>query len=106
MHVLCHSSMNIILQSSIAFFNPGSGRAAPIQLQPPTLTLNIQSQENKSPGYSERVTTLEESIRSLERGIQSGTLCFHFEVFKVCVTAEEWACIVHVNKTQMTVFVF
>uniref|UniRef100_A0A7N6FLZ7 protein-tyrosine-phosphatase n=1 Tax=Anabas testudineus TaxID=64144 RepID=A0A7N6FLZ7_ANATE len=28
---------------------------------------------------SERVTTLEESMRQLERGIQSGTLCFHFE---------------------------
>uniref|UniRef100_A0A8C4DZK5 protein-tyrosine-phosphatase n=1 Tax=Dicentrarchus labrax TaxID=13489 RepID=A0A8C4DZK5_DICLA len=28
---------------------------------------------------SERVTTLEESVRQLERGIQSGTLCFHFE---------------------------
>uniref|UniRef100_A0A8C7XKM0 protein-tyrosine-phosphatase n=1 Tax=Oryzias sinensis TaxID=183150 RepID=A0A8C7XKM0_9TELE len=33
----------------------------------------------QSPGQSERVKTLEESMRQLERGIQSGTLCFHFE---------------------------
>lgn len=27
--------------------------------------------------------TLEESMRQLERGVQSGTLSFHFEVFKI-----------------------
>uniref|UniRef100_A0A8C7XJL3 protein-tyrosine-phosphatase n=1 Tax=Oryzias sinensis TaxID=183150 RepID=A0A8C7XJL3_9TELE len=48
---------------------------------PPTLTLTIPSHDSKpqSPGQSERVKTLEESMRQLERGIQSGTLCFHFE---------------------------
>uniref|UniRef100_A0A8C2Z0X0 protein-tyrosine-phosphatase n=1 Tax=Cyclopterus lumpus TaxID=8103 RepID=A0A8C2Z0X0_CYCLU len=40
----------------------------------------VQSQGDKlSTGQSERVTTVEESMRQLERGIQSGTLCFHFE---------------------------
>uniref|UniRef100_A0A673AVU5 protein-tyrosine-phosphatase n=1 Tax=Sphaeramia orbicularis TaxID=375764 RepID=A0A673AVU5_9TELE len=34
---------------------------------------------HQSPGQSGRVTTLEESMRQLERSIQSGTLCFHFE---------------------------
>uniref|UniRef100_A0A3Q1DAE9 protein-tyrosine-phosphatase n=1 Tax=Amphiprion ocellaris TaxID=80972 RepID=A0A3Q1DAE9_AMPOC len=59
----------------------GPGRAAPLLQLPPALTLNIQSQEEKprSPGQAERVATLEESMRQLERGIQSGTLCFHFE---------------------------
>uniref|UniRef100_A0A8C9X2N4 protein-tyrosine-phosphatase n=1 Tax=Sander lucioperca TaxID=283035 RepID=A0A8C9X2N4_SANLU len=47
---------------------------------PSALTLTSQSQGDKpSPGQLERVTTLEESMRQLERGIQSGTLCFHFE---------------------------
>uniref|UniRef100_A0A8C2X0S8 protein-tyrosine-phosphatase n=1 Tax=Cyclopterus lumpus TaxID=8103 RepID=A0A8C2X0S8_CYCLU len=46
----------------------------------PALTLTSQSQGDKlSTGQSERVTTVEESMRQLERGIQSGTLCFHFE---------------------------
>ncbi|XP_022621877.1 tyrosine-protein phosphatase non-receptor type 3-like isoform X1 [Seriola dumerili] len=59
----------------------GPGRAAPLLQLPPALTLTGQSQGDKvqSPGQSERVTTLEESMRELERGIQSGTLCFHFE---------------------------
>ncbi|XP_051813369.1 tyrosine-protein phosphatase non-receptor type 3 isoform X3 [Acanthochromis polyacanthus] len=59
----------------------GPGRAAPLLQLPPALTLNVQSQEEKprSPGQAERVATLEESMRQLERGIQSGTLCFHFE---------------------------
>lgn len=58
----------------------GPGRAAPLLQLPPALKLTIQSQGDKlSPGQSERVTTLEESMRQLERGIQSGTLCFHFE---------------------------
>ncbi|XP_008297754.1 tyrosine-protein phosphatase non-receptor type 3 isoform X2 [Stegastes partitus] len=59
----------------------GPGRAAPLLQLPPALTLNIQSQEEKprSPGQTERVATLEESMRQLERGIQSGTLSFHFE---------------------------
>uniref|UniRef100_A0A087YGR2 protein-tyrosine-phosphatase n=1 Tax=Poecilia formosa TaxID=48698 RepID=A0A087YGR2_POEFO len=45
------------------------------------LSLTIPPQENKpqSPGQLERVTTLEESMKQLERGIQSGTLSFHFE---------------------------
>ncbi|KAM6909905.1 tyrosine-protein phosphatase non-receptor type 3 isoform 1-T2 [Xenentodon cancila] len=66
-------------QLALLIRRKGSGRAAPVLQQPPTLTLNIQSQENKSPGQWERVTTLEESMRLMERGIQSGTLCFHFE---------------------------
>uniref|UniRef100_A0AAX7T2M4 protein-tyrosine-phosphatase n=1 Tax=Astatotilapia calliptera TaxID=8154 RepID=A0AAX7T2M4_ASTCA len=33
----------------------------------------------RSPGPSERPPTLEESMRQLERGIQTGSLCFHFE---------------------------
>ncbi|XP_019949005.2 tyrosine-protein phosphatase non-receptor type 3 [Paralichthys olivaceus] len=59
----------------------GSGRAAPLLQLFPTLTLTGPSQGDKvqSPGPSEQVTTLEESMRQLERGIQSGTLCFHFE---------------------------
>ncbi|XP_047455382.1 tyrosine-protein phosphatase non-receptor type 3 [Mugil cephalus] len=63
----------------------GPGRTAPLLQLPPALTLTVQTQEDKrlspghSPGHSERVTTLEESMRQLERGIQSGTLCFHFE---------------------------
>lgn len=58
----------------------GPGRVAPLLQFPPTLSLTSQSQEKpQSPGQSERVTTLEESMRQLERGIQSGTLSFHFE---------------------------
>ncbi|XP_032375365.1 tyrosine-protein phosphatase non-receptor type 3 isoform X2 [Etheostoma spectabile] len=58
----------------------GPGRMAPLLQLPSALTLTSQSQGDKpSPGQSERVTTLEESMRQLERGIQSGTLCFHFE---------------------------
>lgn len=65
---------------------PGPGRVAPLLQLPPALTLTSQSQGDKpqSSGQSERVTTLEESMRHLERGIQSGTLCFHFEVFLKC----------------------
>ncbi|XP_030014144.1 tyrosine-protein phosphatase non-receptor type 3 isoform X3 [Sphaeramia orbicularis] len=59
----------------------GPGRVAPLLQLPPALTLTGQSQGDKqqSPGQSGRVTTLEESMRQLERSIQSGTLCFHFE---------------------------
>ncbi|KAK5892382.1 hypothetical protein CesoFtcFv8_012767 [Champsocephalus esox] len=58
----------------------GPGRVAPLLQLPPALTLTCQSQGGRpSPSPSERVTTLEESMRQLERGIQSGTLCFHFE---------------------------
>ncbi|XP_034466453.1 tyrosine-protein phosphatase non-receptor type 3 isoform X1 [Hippoglossus hippoglossus] len=59
----------------------GPGRVLPLLQLPPALTLTGQSPGDKvqSPGPSERVTTLEESMRQLERGIQSGTLCFHFE---------------------------
>ncbi|KAK1895322.1 Tyrosine-protein phosphatase non-receptor type 3 [Dissostichus eleginoides] len=56
------------------------GRVAPLLQLPPALTLTCQSQGGRpSPSPSERVKTLEESMRQLERGIQSGTLCFHFE---------------------------
>ncbi|XP_078109108.1 tyrosine-protein phosphatase non-receptor type 3 isoform X3 [Sander vitreus] len=58
----------------------GPGRVTPLLQLPSALTLTSQSQGDKpSPGQLERVTTLEESMRQLERGIQSGTLCFHFE---------------------------
>ncbi|XP_068180510.1 tyrosine-protein phosphatase non-receptor type 3 isoform X2 [Antennarius striatus] len=59
----------------------GPGRVAPLLLLPPTLTLTDQLQGEKMQlsSQSEQVTTLEESVRQLERGIQSGTLCFHFE---------------------------
>ncbi|KAM3872707.1 tyrosine-protein phosphatase non-receptor type 3 [Diretmus argenteus] len=56
----------------------GPGRVAPLLQFPPALSLTGQSQP-QSPGQSERVSTLEESMRQLERGIQSGTLSFHFE---------------------------
>ncbi|XP_072316187.1 tyrosine-protein phosphatase non-receptor type 3 isoform X5 [Eucyclogobius newberryi] len=57
----------------------GATRALP-QLQfPPALTLTGQGDKPHSPVQSEPVTTLEESMRQLEKGIQSGTLCFHFE---------------------------
>lgn len=71
---------------------PGPGRAAPLLQLPPALTLTGPPQGDKpqSPSQSERVTTLEESMRQLERGIQSGTLCFHFEVFKTQVGAKQW----------------
>uniref|UniRef100_A0A3Q3EC17 protein-tyrosine-phosphatase n=1 Tax=Labrus bergylta TaxID=56723 RepID=A0A3Q3EC17_9LABR len=59
----------------------GPGRVAPSLQLPPALTLSGESQGDKSlsSGQSERVTTVEESMKQLERGIQSGTLCFHFE---------------------------
>ncbi|KAF3839777.1 hypothetical protein F7725_018494 [Dissostichus mawsoni] len=58
----------------------GPGRVAPLLQLPPALTLTCQSQGGRPlPSPSERVKTLEESMRQLERGIQSGTLCFHFE---------------------------
>ncbi|KAM9309884.1 tyrosine-protein phosphatase non-receptor type 3 isoform 2-T4 [Pholidichthys leucotaenia] len=68
-------------QLALLIKRKGSGRVAPLLQLPPALTLNVQSQEDKpqSPGQSGRVTTLEESMRQLERGVQSGTLCFHFE---------------------------
>lgn len=71
---------------------PGPGRVAPLLQLPPALTFTGQSQGDKvqSPGQSERVTTLEESMRQLERGIQSGTLCFHFEVFEMQVGAKQY----------------
>nr|XP_040020732.1 tyrosine-protein phosphatase non-receptor type 3 isoform X3 [Gasterosteus aculeatus aculeatus] len=66
----------------------GPGRVAPLLQLPPALTLTGQSQGDKlSAGQSERVTTVEESMRQLERGIQSGTLCFHFETMP-----PEWCC--------------
>ncbi|KAF0045386.1 hypothetical protein F2P81_001915 [Scophthalmus maximus] len=68
-------------QLALLIRRKGPGRVAPLLQLPPALTFTGQSQGDKvqSPGQSERVTTLEESMRQLERGIQSGTLCFHFE---------------------------
>uniref|UniRef100_A0A8C6V1B3 protein-tyrosine-phosphatase n=1 Tax=Neogobius melanostomus TaxID=47308 RepID=A0A8C6V1B3_9GOBI len=59
----------------------GASRALPLLQLPPALSMTGQSQEDKvhSPVQSEQATTLEESMRQLERSIQSGTLCFHFE---------------------------
>ncbi|KAF7669710.1 hypothetical protein LDENG_00147190 [Lucifuga dentata] len=56
-------------------------QVAPLLQFPPALSLTGQSQGDKppSPVQSQQVKTLEESMRQLERGIQSGTLCFHFE---------------------------
>ncbi|XP_030606564.1 tyrosine-protein phosphatase non-receptor type 3 isoform X2 [Archocentrus centrarchus] len=68
-------------QLTLLIRRKGPGRATPLLHSLPTLTLNIQPQEDKprSPGPSERPPTLEESMRDLERGIQTGSLCFHFE---------------------------
>uniref|UniRef100_A0A1A8DRY3 protein-tyrosine-phosphatase n=1 Tax=Nothobranchius kadleci TaxID=1051664 RepID=A0A1A8DRY3_NOTKA len=68
-------------QLALLIRRKGSSRVASSLQLPTALTLTIQSQENKpaSPGQSERVATQEESMKQLERGIQSGTLCFHFE---------------------------
>uniref|UniRef100_I3JFM2 protein-tyrosine-phosphatase n=1 Tax=Oreochromis niloticus TaxID=8128 RepID=I3JFM2_ORENI len=41
--------------------------------------LCVCEEKPRSPGLSERPPTLEESMRQLERGIQTGSLCFHFE---------------------------
>ncbi|KAG7282177.1 hypothetical protein CRUP_034924, partial [Coryphaenoides rupestris] len=59
----------------------GPGRVAPLLQFPPALSLTGQSQADKpsSPGQVERASTLEDSMRQLERGLQSGTLSFHFE---------------------------
>ncbi|XP_029360195.1 tyrosine-protein phosphatase non-receptor type 3 [Echeneis naucrates] len=59
----------------------GPGRMPPLLQLPPALTLTGQLQGDRvqSPVQLGCVATLEESMRQLERGIQSGTLCFHFE---------------------------
>uniref|UniRef100_A0A8C4ZJF2 protein-tyrosine-phosphatase n=1 Tax=Gadus morhua TaxID=8049 RepID=A0A8C4ZJF2_GADMO len=59
----------------------GSGRVAQLLQFPPSLSLTGQSESDKpsSPGQAERASTLEDSMRQLERGLQSGTLSFHFE---------------------------
>lgn len=69
---------------------PGPGRMAPLLQLPSTLKLTDHPQGDQPPSSSptERVMTLEESMRQLERGIQSGTLCFHFEVFKIQTRAK------------------
>lgn len=66
---------------------PGSGRVAPLLQLPSALTIPDQSvtERPRSSGSLEKVVTLEESMRQLERGVQSGTLSFHFEVFKIHV---------------------
>ncbi|XP_072250411.1 tyrosine-protein phosphatase non-receptor type 3 isoform X1 [Leuresthes tenuis] len=68
-------------QLALLIRRKGSGRATPLLHLLPALTLTDQSQENipQPSGHFEQVKTLEESMRQLERGIQSGTLCFHFE---------------------------
>ncbi|XP_061811128.1 tyrosine-protein phosphatase non-receptor type 3 isoform X1 [Nerophis lumbriciformis] len=57
----------------------GPGRATVLLQLPPVLPLTSPSKGDglQSPGQS--VTTLDESMRQLEKGIQSGTVCFHFE---------------------------
>ncbi|CAL8247196.1 unnamed protein product [Lota lota] len=59
----------------------GTGRVAPLLQFPPALSLTGQSESDKppSPGQAKRASTLEDSMRQLERGLQSGTLSFHFE---------------------------
>ncbi|XP_047216559.1 tyrosine-protein phosphatase non-receptor type 3 isoform X2 [Girardinichthys multiradiatus] len=69
-------------QLALLIRRKGPGRVMPqLQLSFAALSLTIPAQENKpqSPGQLERVTTLGESMKQLERGIQSGTLSFHFE---------------------------
>lgn len=75
---------------------PGPGRVAPLLQLPSALTFSDQSEQSLSSGPSERVVTLEDSMRQLERGIQSGTLCFHFEVFNTQTGANQVANL-HLN---------
>uniref|UniRef100_A0A8C7SAG7 protein-tyrosine-phosphatase n=1 Tax=Oncorhynchus mykiss TaxID=8022 RepID=A0A8C7SAG7_ONCMY len=57
------------------------GRVAPLLQFPSALSLTGQSHGDPLllPGQSEQGQTLEESMKQLERGIQTGTLTFHFE---------------------------
>uniref|UniRef100_A0A674EIJ4 protein-tyrosine-phosphatase n=1 Tax=Salmo trutta TaxID=8032 RepID=A0A674EIJ4_SALTR len=57
------------------------GRVAPLLQFPSALSLTGQSHGEPLllPGQSEQAQTLEESMKQLERGIQTGTLTFHFE---------------------------
>lgn len=111
-HSVRHVSMNIYYSLNCPS-KTGPGRGTPLLHSLPTLTLNIQPQEEKprSPGPSERPPTLEESMRQLERGIQTGSLCFHFEVFKMQIGAEYWIIIlrctmfIDVNEWQAGTFV-
>uniref|UniRef100_A0A6Q2YD83 protein-tyrosine-phosphatase n=1 Tax=Esox lucius TaxID=8010 RepID=A0A6Q2YD83_ESOLU len=70
----------------------GPGRVAPLLQFPSALSLTGQSHADALllpgqshtdalllPGQSERGQTLEESMKQLERGLQTGTLTFHFE---------------------------
>ncbi|XP_038146952.1 tyrosine-protein phosphatase non-receptor type 3 isoform X2 [Cyprinodon tularosa] len=69
-------------QLALLIRRKGPGRVMPqLQLSFAALSLTIPAQENKpqSPGQLDRAATLEESMKQLERGIQSGTLSFHFE---------------------------
>ncbi|XP_047210281.1 tyrosine-protein phosphatase non-receptor type 3-like [Girardinichthys multiradiatus] len=69
-------------QLALLIRRKGPGRVMPqLQLSFDALSLTIPAQENKpqSPGQMEQVTTLGESMKQLEREIQSGTLSFHFE---------------------------
>lgn len=70
---------------------PGPGRVAPLLQLPSALTLPDQSvtERPRSSGSLDKVVTLEESVRQLERGVQSGTLSFHFEVFKMHAGAKQ-----------------
>lgn len=60
---------------------PGPGRVGPLLQFPSALSLTGQSQGDKlpSPVQSDQVDSLEESMKQLERGLQTGTLTFHFE---------------------------
>ncbi|KAJ8004931.1 hypothetical protein DPEC_G00141410 [Dallia pectoralis] len=59
----------------------GPGRVAPVFEFPAPLSLTGQSRTDSLliPGQSERGQTLEQSMKQLEAGIQTGTLTFHFE---------------------------
>ncbi|XP_062322056.1 tyrosine-protein phosphatase non-receptor type 3 isoform X2 [Osmerus eperlanus] len=60
---------------------PGPGRVGSFLQFPPALSLTGQSHGDKlpSPSQPERVDSLLESMKQLERGLQTGTLTFHFE---------------------------
>ncbi|KAJ3598141.1 hypothetical protein NHX12_001655 [Muraenolepis orangiensis] len=70
-----------LLEGDLVVLINGPGRVAPLLQLPPALSLTGQSQAAcpASPGQAERANTLEDSMRQLERGLQSGTFSFHFE---------------------------
>lgn len=88
---LCHPNVfladcsHAVWRRSLWPCAPGPGRVAPLLQLPSALTLPDQSVTERplSSGSLEKVVTLEESMKQLERGTQSGTLSFHFEVFEI-----------------------